>query len=179
MLQLTLINWFYCRRKICPTCSIMWFNYCTVHMCHHRPEQRFEDYIPVEEKDSLEPKKQILKRSKDLVATVGSSQKVRTGLLEWCLVDSLFSWSSSHLVLPMLIWRVLRKSKKLMIEQRPEYSTRRCVTVFVTKHKETRLAFIKYTHSYFYSYLPFCIIMILKICKLRMHLCLSGEIASE
>lgn len=46
-------------------------------MCYlNRPEQRFEDYIPVEEKDSLEPKKQILKRSKDLVVTVGSSQKV-------------------------------------------------------------------------------------------------------
>jgi len=43
----------------------------------YRPEQRFEDYIPVEEKDILEPKKQILKRSKDLVVSVGSSQKVR------------------------------------------------------------------------------------------------------
>ena len=37
----------------------------------------------MEEKDSLEPKKQILKRSKDMVVVpVGSSQKVRSTPLE-------------------------------------------------------------------------------------------------
>jgi len=44
----------------------------------YSPEQKFEDYIPVEDKETLEPKKQILKRSKDLGVVVGSSQKVRT-----------------------------------------------------------------------------------------------------
>lgn len=69
-----------------------------------RPEQRFEDYIPVEEKDILEPKKQILKRSKDLVVPVGPSQKVRIvcyGII-W-LVDMLYRWSCSLLASLMLI----------------------------------------------------------------------------
>jgi len=44
----------------------------------YRPEQRFEEHIPAEDHDTLEPKKQILKRSKELVAAAAStaSQKV-------------------------------------------------------------------------------------------------------
>ncbi|XP_065920505.1 cAMP-regulated phosphoprotein 21-like isoform X2 [Dysidea avara] len=41
------------------------------------PEHRFEEHIPAEDHDTLEPKKQILKRSKELVATATAvSQKV-------------------------------------------------------------------------------------------------------
>ena len=69
-----------------------------------RPEQRFEDYIPVEEKDILEPKKQILKRSKDLVVPVGPTQKVREAFYGEVLpVDVLYRWSCSLLASLMLI----------------------------------------------------------------------------
>ena len=73
-------------------------------LCISRPEQRFEDYIPVEEKDILEPKKQILKRSKDLVVPVGPSQKVRVicYVVIW-LVGVLYRWSCNPLASLMLI----------------------------------------------------------------------------
>ena len=70
----------------------------------YRPEQRFEDYIPVEEKDSLEPKKQILKRSKEIVAPSGPSQKVNsTHYSILMLICGIYSWSSSRPGSPMLI----------------------------------------------------------------------------
>jgi len=52
-------------------------SYIFMFILPYRPEQRFEEHIPAEDNDTLEPKKMILKRSKELVAAAAAaSQKV-------------------------------------------------------------------------------------------------------